>query len=513
MRLSRASLKSEGPITKSKEHNDSELADSPYASSKMTKSPAQSEYKIRDTSKERRLPPRYKEKRDQKRSVEPNEYISVLSGISQNNLARASIKREDPLTDRTTSALDDEFQNTQKISRRLYESSIDSITKDEPKIEKLDPNLAKTNPDLRQSYFSSARNPRFDSEKGTRSRMMKRNAAPPAIKSSPNRRMTAYERSKMRHGLLTKPKNERSPTKSITIKKPLKKEDDISPNSNTSQVTMSKIKSSPKGVDPSPLPPWPRNSPLKTKTKSPYSSKIDKKRYEDQYMSFNQTEYLPKNTDRSSQSRVSMMYKQEAPKKLDKRSPEIASPRSSITQSKERTLVDYAKKAIERAQPSAPNSSPKTRSSPKKQKQVVIPEQKNSKNLEEIEKKVLNIFTEIIRDKENLEFARQELALKPDFNLKDLFNCFDESNQDALSLSEFSRIVRKLGLKESRNSTAVTVVFENFDKDQDSLVNFEEFGNIFMPNQNEYKILMNCRVQKDVQKGSNFERVSQKPLI
>lgn len=484
--VSKKSLKSQEPSINDF-INGVNLSNSPFTTSKISKRTIQSEYKIRNRSRSRELiPPKYRKSRgSSKRSVEKerphnDEYISVISGGSKKLLSTCKIQ---PSVFKTSSLL-----GSEKVNRRLYQTQ----TNLKPRLSR-EKEIVKNKPLEPRSYFKSYQSiykPIKERQRSKETSKMKKKPSISAVNSTPLQQLTAFERSKLRHGISMKRKDSESPQpKSI-----LTKERTVGGGAGGSALTSPYKKKAFISRESSPL-----NIRNRRKhNNSPYASKSpDRKRekpFEDEAFFYNtEIPQTSRENDALQMSRVSMMY----------RDTPILSKKNSKPPSRNPSKDNIDRKRRGR-RPNAPTSTPIANISKKNLKEKSMKKKEISRNLKY---RIKELFVNIARDNENLEFARQELALKPDLSLADLFRCFDESNRGALSFSEFSRNLRKLGLKESRNSKAVTSLFEHFDQDCDSFINIKEFTKIFSPLQKEYNILMNCRADKDVKSGTDLARV------
>lgn len=536
---SKSTLKSADP-TITDFADSSNYGASPYQSSKLSKSVVQSEYKIKSRVKEGR-PPKFvsKGKDSSKKEVEkPPEVIKFASLLSPFSQKEEKIAEEENFgrMSKTTGFQDQPIPKVEKVERRLYESQAFKERKQDVEIKRED---SKKKEMLRRSTYSSNQNyqkystMKFNDRKQD-DRDMKKKELPKRLTSSPIdvKKLSAYERSKMRHGMLPR-RTTLEPKLSPGFSKNSKSEEGES-----GSAAISPYK--PRNSSKSPI--------VERESSKDISSYKRREDYDYDYkaskspMRESKSPYRYRNRENSKEkvkpnnSRISMMYQENTPSKSknDSKSPIRAIPRESHKKKykeeessykknppKEHNRVSFSRKdeiiegpkttpignyATRKASPQKENN---RRESSPKNKRDSFSKSKSSLN---INSKIKELFTDIIRDKENLEFARQELALKPDLCLTDLFNCLDENQREAITFSEFSRILRKLGLKQSRNSKAVTSLFENFDRDRDSLINLKEFRNIFSPGQKEYSILMNCRAEKEIEKGTDIEKVNNKFL-
>ena len=76
-----------------------------------------------------------------------------------------------------------------------------------------------------------------------------------------------------------------------------------------------------------------------------------------------------------------------------------------------------------------------------------------------------NYFKQLIYMEKDVEMAKQDLALRPDFNLLDFFRVFDVEGRGAITKGEFQRGLEKFGL--GANNTEISLFFRRYDRDND----------------------------------------------
>ena len=116
---------------------------------------------------------------------------------------------------------------------------------------------------------------------------------------------------------------------------------------------------------------------------------------------------------------------------------------------------------------------------------------------------------EYIEIGKKVESAKQELALRPDYNIKDHFRCIDKNLKGFITLNEFVQFFKNLKIT-SEKTRGISRLFENYQSDKDERMSMQEFNEMMSPFQKEYKVLLNCRIDKgaivnlDIDKVSNF---------
>lgn len=99
-----------------------------------------------------------------------------------------------------------------------------------------------------------------------------------------------------------------------------------------------------------------------------------------------------------------------------------------------------------------------------------------------------NIFLE-----RELEGAKIEVALKPDFNLLDAFKIFDTRGTGNISVQDIIMSLRdNLGFDQFTHDD-VYLLFRRHDSNNDGKLNFTEFSNLILPVSKEYAALLTDR--------------------
>ena len=93
-------------------------------------------------------------------------------------------------------------------------------------------------------------------------------------------------------------------------------------------------------------------------------------------------------------------------------------------------------------------------------------------------------------DKE-LHHYLQDLALRPDFAVLDLFRCFDIYGKGYITLHEFLMGLEKFDLHPDKLDASL--VLKYYDKNFDGKVSLKEFKSMVVPQQKEYAKILNSR--------------------
>ena len=106
-------------------------------------------------------------------------------------------------------------------------------------------------------------------------------------------------------------------------------------------------------------------------------------------------------------------------------------------------------------------------------------------------------FAKVLKDniflERELEGAKIEAALKPDFNLLDAFKVFDSRGSGNVSVQDIILALREsIGFTEFSHDD-VYLLFRRNDKNNDGKLNFQEFSNVLLPVAKEYAALLTDR--------------------
>ncbi len=106
------------------------------------------------------------------------------------------------------------------------------------------------------------------------------------------------------------------------------------------------------------------------------------------------------------------------------------------------------------------------------------------------------VFLDQIFLEKELEHAKCELALKPDFTTIDAFRLFDIEQKGELNITDFvaafSEIIRLPNTK-GQTLDDCYLIFRRYDKDNDGKLNFSEFTDMFLPSSREHSQQLTTR--------------------
>jgi Ca2+-binding EF-hand superfamily protein len=97
----------------------------------------------------------------------------------------------------------------------------------------------------------------------------------------------------------------------------------------------------------------------------------------------------------------------------------------------------------------------------------------------EIEDDTANALREHVLLERELEDAKINLAIKPDFNLFDAFNVYDFNRNGYISQREFKKDLDELGIYASMDE--IELFFKRYDKNRDNTLKFSEFCEAMLP--------------------------------
>ena len=105
-----------------------------------------------------------------------------------------------------------------------------------------------------------------------------------------------------------------------------------------------------------------------------------------------------------------------------------------------------------------------------------------------------------------METSRRELAIRPDFCLRDLFNILDSRCQRKLSFHCLTEMLNQLNFKID-DQDLVMRVFQLYDLDKDGYLNYAEFAQLICPRHQDYLRKLRGRVPRIIS-GSNIHIAS-----
>lgn len=118
-----------------------------------------------------------------------------------------------------------------------------------------------------------------------------------------------------------------------------------------------------------------------------------------------------------------------------------------------------------------------------------------------------SLLSHILDQEKVYEGLKQELVLSNTFHLDTLFEFFADSENN-INKFTFQKMLNSLHF-EKIYSKSIDILFGFYDRDNSSTLNLEEFTHILSPEQKEYKILLNCKMDKVTKRDETitFEEV------
>jgi len=120
-------------------------------------------------------------------------------------------------------------------------------------------------------------------------------------------------------------------------------------------------------------------------------------------------------------------------------------------------------------------------------------ETKRNTRFEGSEAKVglIEALKQLVLLEKELEVGKQDLALRPDFNLLDFFRSFDAGERGAISSLEIREGLERFGVIASKEQ--LYLFLRRFDRDNDGKLKFSDFAEAFTCKEQEYANLLNNR--------------------
>ncbi|CAG9328506.1 unnamed protein product [Blepharisma stoltei] len=116
----------------------------------------------------------------------------------------------------------------------------------------------------------------------------------------------------------------------------------------------------------------------------------------------------------------------------------------------------------------------------------------NSISKENVENDLISLFKEQIKLSRDLERLKIELSDKLDFNLIDAFRMFDLNDKGSITVSEIENTLKELGLPILQDE--VYLLSRHYSNTQDTVLQFSEFAEMFIPKQEEYSNVLRNRI-------------------
>lgn len=116
------------------------------------------------------------------------------------------------------------------------------------------------------------------------------------------------------------------------------------------------------------------------------------------------------------------------------------------------------------------------------------------------------LLKEIIFMERELEAAKIELSLKPDFNLLDAFKMLDLQNKGWISFSELADVLNRtfdIDTISLSGRELFDLVFKRYDTNRDQKLSLAEFCKAFTPSGKEYAALVQGRAEFYAKRGIN----------
>jgi Ca2+-binding EF-hand superfamily protein len=109
----------------------------------------------------------------------------------------------------------------------------------------------------------------------------------------------------------------------------------------------------------------------------------------------------------------------------------------------------------------------------------------------EIEDETIRTLSEYINIENQLENAKKNLAMRPDFNLYDAFRCFDHRIEGSITLGDLKAGLNDLGVFPTYEE--LELFFKRYDVNRDNRLRFHEICNAFTTQDPYYASLVNRR--------------------
>ena len=123
---------------------------------------------------------------------------------------------------------------------------------------------------------------------------------------------------------------------------------------------------------------------------------------------------------------------------------------------------------------------------------------------------IVKYFKNLLNCEEELERCKQDLALRPDFNLVDFFLFFDKEKQGFCGREEFEEALSELGLQFQQQN--LLLFLQRFIKGEAETLKFYDFSEAFLPLLSDYAELLNQRKPINIDFQFKYREVNYKNL-
>ena len=104
---------------------------------------------------------------------------------------------------------------------------------------------------------------------------------------------------------------------------------------------------------------------------------------------------------------------------------------------------------------------------------------------------LIEFLSDIIEKKTIIETLKENLCLKEDITLDDLFYDFDISRNREITMNDLIQVCRDFAIFPTNDQ--IFLLYKKYDKDEDNVLNYNEFCQMILPIKNEYILMISNR--------------------
>jgi Ca2+-binding EF-hand superfamily protein len=104
---------------------------------------------------------------------------------------------------------------------------------------------------------------------------------------------------------------------------------------------------------------------------------------------------------------------------------------------------------------------------------------------------LIDFFSDIIEKKSIIESIKENLCLKEDITLDDLFYDFDISRNHEITMNDIIEVCRNFAIFPTNDQ--IFLLYKKYDKDEDKVLNYDEFCQMILPIKSEYTLIISNR--------------------
>jgi Ca2+-binding EF-hand superfamily protein len=111
----------------------------------------------------------------------------------------------------------------------------------------------------------------------------------------------------------------------------------------------------------------------------------------------------------------------------------------------------------------------------------------------------------MLDNEQNIEKLKCKLALRSDFNIRDCFNLFENNNKEYITKQDFLFGCQRISLNPTNEE--IDIIFKKYDLTGDGVFNYNNFFDMFIPFNREYRKMIENRLPNNYIPKYNKEEI------